>query len=43
MPKIAEWIDRAVTAADGGDDDAIERIAAEVRGLLADYPMPGWK
>jgi glycine hydroxymethyltransferase len=43
MPKIAEWIDRAVTAADGGDDDAIERIAAEVRALLADYPMPGWK
>jgi glycine hydroxymethyltransferase len=43
MPKIAEWMDRAVTAADSGDDDAIERIAAEVRGLLADYPMPGWK
>jgi glycine hydroxymethyltransferase len=39
MPKIAEWIDRAVEAA--GDDDAIERIAAEVRALLADYPMPG--
>ncbi len=43
MPKIAEWIDRAVTAADSGDDDAIERIAAEVRALLADHPMPGWR
>jgi glycine hydroxymethyltransferase len=43
MPKIAEWMDRAVTAADSGDDDAIERIAAEVRGLLADYPMSGWR
>ncbi|HKN98860.1 MAG TPA: serine hydroxymethyltransferase [Pseudonocardiaceae bacterium] len=42
MPAIAEWIDRAVTAADGGDEAAIERIAAEVRELLAGFPMPGW-
>jgi glycine hydroxymethyltransferase len=41
MPMIAEWMDRAVTAADAGDDAAIDRIAAEVRQLLADYPMPG--
>jgi glycine hydroxymethyltransferase len=40
MPLIADWIDRAITAA--GDDDEIERIAGEVRQLLADYPMPGW-
>jgi glycine hydroxymethyltransferase len=42
MPKIAEWIDRAVVAADAGDEDAIERVAIEVRDLLANYPMPGW-
>ncbi|HEX4702708.1 MAG TPA: serine hydroxymethyltransferase [Pseudonocardiaceae bacterium] len=42
MPQIAEWIDRAITAADAADDKAIERIAGEVRQLLAAYPMPGW-
>jgi glycine hydroxymethyltransferase len=42
MPAIAEWIDRAVTAADTGDDAAIERVAGEVKELLANYPMPGW-
>jgi glycine hydroxymethyltransferase len=42
MPQIAEWIDRAVQAAETGDDPALEKIAAEVRELLAGYPMPGW-
>jgi glycine hydroxymethyltransferase len=42
MPAIAEWMDRAVAAADAGDEPAIERVAAEVRELLAGYPMPGW-
>jgi glycine hydroxymethyltransferase len=42
MGAVAEWIDGAVTAADQGDDAAIERIAGEVRDLLAAYPMPGW-
>jgi glycine hydroxymethyltransferase len=42
MPLIADWIDRAVQAAESGDDPALEKIAAEVRELLADYPMPGW-
>ncbi|TDV40688.1 serine hydroxymethyltransferase [Actinophytocola oryzae] len=42
MPQIAEWIDRTVTAANDGDDTAIAAIAAEVRELLASYPMPGW-
>ncbi|GGM44932.1 serine hydroxymethyltransferase [Longimycelium tulufanense] len=42
MPQIAEWIDRAVRAADEGDGDALDRIAAEVRELLVNYPMPGW-
>jgi glycine hydroxymethyltransferase len=42
MPKIAEWMDRAITAANNGDEDEIDRIAAEVRELLSGYPMPGW-
>ena len=40
MASIAEWIDRAITA--GDDEAAIEKIASEVRELLAGYPMPGW-
>jgi len=42
MPKIAEWMDRAVTAADGGDESVVEATAAEISELLAAYPMPGW-
>jgi glycine hydroxymethyltransferase len=42
MPAVAEWMDRAVQAADAGDDAAIERVAAEVKDFLAAYPMPGW-
>ncbi|WP_424183964.1 serine hydroxymethyltransferase [Actinokineospora sp. G85] len=42
MPKLAEWIDRAVRA--GAEDDAVEigAVAGEIRELLAGYPMPGW-
>ncbi|HET9139417.1 serine hydroxymethyltransferase [Actinophytocola sp.] len=42
MPQLADWIDRAVQAASAGDESAIEKVAAEVRDLLAAYPMPGW-
>ncbi|MGB3443043.1 MAG: serine hydroxymethyltransferase [Actinophytocola sp.] len=42
MPQIAEWIDRTATAANNDDEAAIAAIAAEVRELLAAYPMPGW-
>ena len=42
MPKIAEWIDRAIVAAGKDDDESIERVAAEVGELLRAYPMPGW-
>lgn len=42
MPQIAEWIDRTVTAANDADEIAIVAIAAEVKELLASYPMPGW-
>jgi glycine hydroxymethyltransferase len=40
MPQLADWIDRAVRSAD--DEQALDRIAAEVADLMAGYPMPGW-
>jgi glycine hydroxymethyltransferase len=42
MPQLAAWIDEAVTAAAKDDEAALDRIAAEVRDLLAGYPIPGW-
>jgi glycine hydroxymethyltransferase len=42
MAQIAAWMDEAITAATKDDEAAIERIAGEVRELLAGYPMPGW-
>jgi glycine hydroxymethyltransferase len=42
MPQIAAWIDEAVSAALKDDEPTIERIAAEVRELLAGFPMAGW-
>jgi len=42
MPQIAVWMDEAITAAAKEDETTIERIAIEVRELLAAFPMPGW-
>jgi len=42
MPLIAAWMDEAISAALKDDEPAIERIAGEVRDLLAGFPMPGW-
>jgi glycine hydroxymethyltransferase len=42
MAQIAAWMDDAITAAAKEDEAAIERIAGEVRELLAGFPMPGW-
>jgi glycine hydroxymethyltransferase len=42
MPQIAAWMDEAITAAIKDDEAAIERIAGEVRDLLAGFPMPGY-
>ncbi|KRV46893.1 serine hydroxymethyltransferase [Wenjunlia vitaminophila] len=41
MPAVADWIDRGVTAAHKGDEDALRRIRAEVRELMAAFPAPG--
>jgi glycine hydroxymethyltransferase len=42
MPQIAAWMDEAVAAATKDDEQTIARVAAEVRDLLAGFPMPGW-
>jgi glycine hydroxymethyltransferase len=42
MEPIAAWMDEAITAAAKEDEQAIDRIAAEIRELLAAYPIPGW-
>jgi glycine hydroxymethyltransferase len=42
MPRVAAWIDEAVTAAIKEDEAVLERVAGEVRDLLSGYPMPGW-
>jgi glycine hydroxymethyltransferase len=42
MPQIAAWMDEAITAAAKDDELVIERIAGEIRELLAAFPMPGF-
>ena len=42
MGPLAAWIDQAITAATKDDGTTLDRIAAEVRDLLAAYPIPGW-
>src|SRR5438876_2521275 len=42
MQQIAAWMDEVVTAALKEDEPVIDRIAGEVRDLLAGFPMPGW-
>jgi glycine hydroxymethyltransferase len=42
MPQVAQWMDETVDAALKDDSAALERIATEVREMLAAYPMPGY-
>jgi glycine hydroxymethyltransferase len=42
MPQLAAWMDEAITAAAKDDEGPMERIAAEIRDLLAAFPAPGW-
>ncbi|MGH3390284.1 MAG: serine hydroxymethyltransferase [Actinomadura sp.] len=42
MPQLAAWIDEVIQGVAKDDDSAFDRVAAEIRTLLADYPMPGW-
>jgi glycine hydroxymethyltransferase len=41
METIARWIDEGVTAAGVGDEQAVDRIRAEVEELAAAFPVPG--
>ncbi|RFS84054.1 serine hydroxymethyltransferase [Actinomadura spongiicola] len=42
MPRVAAWMDEVVQAAAKQDESVVERVAGQVRELLASYPMPGW-
>jgi glycine hydroxymethyltransferase len=42
MPQVAAWMDEAIRAASKQDDAVIERIAGQVRDLLAGFPMQGF-
>ena len=42
MPQLAAWMDEAITAAVKDDEAALDRIACEIRELLAAFPIPGW-
>jgi glycine hydroxymethyltransferase len=42
MPQVAAWMDEAITAAKKDDEAVVERVAGNVRDLLADFPMPGF-
>ncbi len=42
MPQVAAWMDEAITAAKKDDEAVIERVAGNVRDLLAAFPMPGF-
>jgi glycine hydroxymethyltransferase len=41
MAHIAAWLDEGVEAAKREDEDALDKIAAEVRALTSDFPAPG--
>jgi len=40
MPQVAAWIDEAIDATRKDDEATLQRIAGEVRELLASYPVP---
>ena len=42
MDQVAAWMDESIAAAAKDDEQVIDRVAAEVRELLAGFPMPGW-
>ncbi len=42
MPQLAAWIDEAISAALKDDEPGLDRVAAQIRDLLAAFPIPGW-
>jgi glycine hydroxymethyltransferase len=43
MPQVAAWIAEAVDAVTKDDESTLDKIAAQVREMLAGYPLPGWE
>ncbi|GGT78924.1 serine hydroxymethyltransferase [Actinomadura citrea] len=43
MPQLAAWIDEVVQATAKRGEAVLDRVAGQVRDLLASYPMPGWR
>jgi glycine hydroxymethyltransferase len=43
MPQVAAWISAAVDAAARDDESTLDKIAVQVREMLAGYPLPGWE
>ncbi|HLI35816.1 MAG TPA: serine hydroxymethyltransferase [Streptosporangiaceae bacterium] len=43
MAPIAAWMDEAISAASKDDEATLDRIAGEVRELMAAFPIPGWE
>ncbi|MFE3904147.1 serine hydroxymethyltransferase [Streptomyces sp. NPDC059153] len=41
MSTVAEWITRVVEATRTGDETAVAKVRAEVKGLMDGYPAPG--
>jgi glycine hydroxymethyltransferase len=42
MGQVAAWMDEVIQAARKGEDEALDRVASEIRELMAAFPMPGW-
>lgn len=42
MPKIAQWMDEAISAARDDQDAVLNQIAGQISDFCASYPIPGW-
>jgi glycine hydroxymethyltransferase len=42
MPQVAAWMDEAIRAGAAQDEAALDKIAGEIKDLLAAYPSPGY-
>jgi len=42
MGQVAAWMDEVIQAARKGEDEALDRVASEIRELMRAFPMPGW-
>jgi glycine hydroxymethyltransferase len=42
MPQVAVWMDEAIQAGRSGDEPGLDKIAGEIRDMLAAYPTPGY-